>query len=224
VVGRSISRGQRPHKDVDVAVLRPEHEALLEHLAGWDLRIASKAQLRVWSGARSDHPRTPCGVGRAARSSGTSTSRSKPSRVTSGSIGAAQKCEDRWPTWAWSSAGSPTSRRDRPALRDRPRLVVRRRLNAPRPMRQTLQCGVRHDEVVVPASHTTPVSDTEDVSERPGRSDERPAVLRGLHVPRTDSRDAYGTRRRPVSDTRTWLFGSCPAGSHSTCGPALPVK
>ena len=50
MVGRSISRGGGHTKDVDVAVLRPEHEALLENLAGWDLRIAYQAQLRVWSG------------------------------------------------------------------------------------------------------------------------------------------------------------------------------
>jgi len=29
--------GRQPHKDVDVAVLRPDHEVLCEDLADWDL-------------------------------------------------------------------------------------------------------------------------------------------------------------------------------------------
>lgn len=53
--------GRRPHKDVDVAVLRPDHEVLLEHLAGWDLRIAYKAQLRVWSGGPVGPPENAVG-------------------------------------------------------------------------------------------------------------------------------------------------------------------
>lgn len=42
--------GRRPHKDVDVAVLRPDHEVLREHLADWDLRIAYGGTLRTWTG------------------------------------------------------------------------------------------------------------------------------------------------------------------------------
>ena len=42
--------GRRAHKDVDVAVLRPDHERLREHLAGWDLRIAHAGTLREWTG------------------------------------------------------------------------------------------------------------------------------------------------------------------------------
>lgn len=41
--------GRRPHRDLDVAVLRSEHEALLVYLHEWDLRIAHKGQLRAWS-------------------------------------------------------------------------------------------------------------------------------------------------------------------------------
>ena len=42
--------GRLPHSDIDVAVLRPEHEKLREYLAGWDLRIAHKDALRPWVG------------------------------------------------------------------------------------------------------------------------------------------------------------------------------
>lgn len=41
-------RGTRPHKDVDIAVLRGEHEALRTYLAGWDLQIAYLGRLRPW--------------------------------------------------------------------------------------------------------------------------------------------------------------------------------
>jgi histidine triad (HIT) family protein len=41
-------RQTRPHKDVDVAVLRSEHEALRSHLADWDLQIAHRGVLRPW--------------------------------------------------------------------------------------------------------------------------------------------------------------------------------
>lgn len=42
--------GRRTHKDVDVAVLRPDHEVLREHLVGWDLWIAHGGTLREWNG------------------------------------------------------------------------------------------------------------------------------------------------------------------------------
>ena len=42
--------GKQPHKDVDVAVLRPDHEGLSEYLADWDLRIAYRGTLRPWTG------------------------------------------------------------------------------------------------------------------------------------------------------------------------------
>lgn len=41
---------RQPHKDIDVAVLRSEHEELLRYLHGWDFRIAYKGQLRAWIG------------------------------------------------------------------------------------------------------------------------------------------------------------------------------
>jgi len=41
--------GRLPHSDIDVAVLRPEHEALREYLADWDLHIAHKGALRPWT-------------------------------------------------------------------------------------------------------------------------------------------------------------------------------
>ena len=40
----------KPHKDIDVAVLRPDHEALHEHLADWDLWIAHGGTLQPWTG------------------------------------------------------------------------------------------------------------------------------------------------------------------------------
>lgn len=42
--------GAREHRDVDVAVLRTEHEALRTELAGWDLRVAHGGRLRTWDG------------------------------------------------------------------------------------------------------------------------------------------------------------------------------
>jgi hypothetical protein len=42
--------GREPHKDIDVAVLRPDHEALRNYLAGWDLQIAYDGTLRPWTG------------------------------------------------------------------------------------------------------------------------------------------------------------------------------
>lgn len=44
------SEGRFAHSDIDVAVLRPEHEALCEYLAEWDLQIAYKGALRPWTG------------------------------------------------------------------------------------------------------------------------------------------------------------------------------
>ncbi len=42
--------GLHDHGDVDVAVLRTEHEALRQALAGWDLRIAHRGRLTPWAG------------------------------------------------------------------------------------------------------------------------------------------------------------------------------
>ena len=42
--------GRLPHGDIDVAVLRPDHEALREYLAGWDLQVAREGALRPWIG------------------------------------------------------------------------------------------------------------------------------------------------------------------------------
>jgi hypothetical protein len=42
--------GRHEHGDVDVMVLRPEHEALRSELAGWDLRVAHRGVLRPWRG------------------------------------------------------------------------------------------------------------------------------------------------------------------------------
>ena len=42
--------GTHPHKDVDVAVLRPDHEVLRDYLADWDLWIAYRGALRPWAG------------------------------------------------------------------------------------------------------------------------------------------------------------------------------
>lgn len=42
--------GRRPHKDIDVAVLRPDHERVREHLRDWDLQIAHRGTLREWNG------------------------------------------------------------------------------------------------------------------------------------------------------------------------------
>ena len=38
----------RPYSDVDVAVLRPDHERLLVDLGGWDFAIARAGELRPW--------------------------------------------------------------------------------------------------------------------------------------------------------------------------------
>lgn len=40
--------GLREHGDLDIAVLRPEHEVLRRDLAGWELRIAYKGELPPW--------------------------------------------------------------------------------------------------------------------------------------------------------------------------------
>jgi hypothetical protein len=48
--------GRFPHSDIDVAVLRPEHEALREYLAVWDLQIAFKGALRPWAGGPVGQP------------------------------------------------------------------------------------------------------------------------------------------------------------------------
>ena len=42
--------GRQQHKDVDVAVLRPDHEVLRDYLADWDLRIAYGGVLQPWTG------------------------------------------------------------------------------------------------------------------------------------------------------------------------------
>lgn len=41
-------RARRPHGDLDVVVLRPEHEAVRRDLHGWDVRIAYPGALRRW--------------------------------------------------------------------------------------------------------------------------------------------------------------------------------
>jgi len=40
----------RPHKDVDVALLRPEHQRLRHHLEAWDLQVAHADALTPWDG------------------------------------------------------------------------------------------------------------------------------------------------------------------------------
>ena len=40
----------RLHKDVDVAMLRGEHEELRPYLGDWDLQIAYGGELRPWEG------------------------------------------------------------------------------------------------------------------------------------------------------------------------------
>ena len=42
--------GDRPHVDVDVAVLRPDHEVLRDYLADWELCVAYRGTLRPWAG------------------------------------------------------------------------------------------------------------------------------------------------------------------------------
>ena len=46
----------RRHADVDVAVLRPDHEQLLVELSGWDLAIAHDGRLRPWRGGAVELP------------------------------------------------------------------------------------------------------------------------------------------------------------------------
>ena len=46
----------RPHGDVDVALLRPEHVRLREHLDQWDLHVAHAGALTPWDG-RAVEPR-----------------------------------------------------------------------------------------------------------------------------------------------------------------------
>jgi len=46
----AAGRQTRPHGDVDVALLRPEHERLRTALASWDLRIAYRGVLTPWAG------------------------------------------------------------------------------------------------------------------------------------------------------------------------------
>ena len=46
----------RPHKDVDVALLRPEHERLRDHLTAWDLHVAHAGGLTPWDGNPVDPP------------------------------------------------------------------------------------------------------------------------------------------------------------------------
>ena len=65
--------GALPHGDIDVAVLRPEHEVLREHLAGWDLQIAHQGALQAWTGG-SVGPPEPSGRVRLRRTPGGSTS------------------------------------------------------------------------------------------------------------------------------------------------------
>ena len=42
--------GLLEHGDLDIAVLRPEHEALRRDLPDWDLHVAHEGVLRPWSG------------------------------------------------------------------------------------------------------------------------------------------------------------------------------
>lgn len=49
-------RQTRPHKDVDVAILRSEHEALRSQLACWDLQISYRGALRPWIDGRVGPP------------------------------------------------------------------------------------------------------------------------------------------------------------------------
>jgi Aminoglycoside-2''-adenylyltransferase len=42
--------GGHEHSDIDVAVLRSEHEAIRRDLKGWDLQVAHEGALRPWHG------------------------------------------------------------------------------------------------------------------------------------------------------------------------------
>jgi Aminoglycoside-2''-adenylyltransferase len=44
------------HRDVDVALLRPEHERLRDHLETWDLHVAHAGALTPWDGIAVDPP------------------------------------------------------------------------------------------------------------------------------------------------------------------------
>ena len=44
----ALGRQTRTHKDVDIAVLRPDHEQLRRFLGDWDLQIAHEGALRPW--------------------------------------------------------------------------------------------------------------------------------------------------------------------------------
>jgi hypothetical protein len=44
----------RPHKDLDVAVLRRDLAALRSALADWDVRVAKAGRLRAWDGGLAD--------------------------------------------------------------------------------------------------------------------------------------------------------------------------
>lgn len=46
----------RRHGDLDVAVLRPDHERLRGDLADWDLRVAHEGRLRPWDGGAVEPP------------------------------------------------------------------------------------------------------------------------------------------------------------------------
>jgi hypothetical protein len=46
----------RPHKDVDVALLHPEHERLRERLDKWDLHVAHAGALTPWDGRGVEPP------------------------------------------------------------------------------------------------------------------------------------------------------------------------
>lgn len=41
--------GRKQHQDIDVAVLRPDHETLRDYLDGWDLRVAYAGVLTPWT-------------------------------------------------------------------------------------------------------------------------------------------------------------------------------
>jgi hypothetical protein len=46
----------RPHKDIDVALLRPEHERVRERLDTWDLHVAHAGALTPWDGRAVEPP------------------------------------------------------------------------------------------------------------------------------------------------------------------------
>ena len=55
----------KANEDIDVAVLRSEHEALREQLADWDLQIAHRRALRPWTGRPVGPPENAVWRGRA---------------------------------------------------------------------------------------------------------------------------------------------------------------